>query len=130
MIVVAAAAIQSLMALSCCLLSRLSQQPRDLAPSDRADWHVYAEDDYPPEAWGCARRLAGIGVRQSRLIAMDYRFDPSSKRRRVWDGHTWTDVTLPEARSRMGKAALAAAAKLDWSDHVARLRTLFAELAA
>ncbi len=35
----------------------------------------------------------------------------------------------PETRARMGHSAHAAAAQLGWSDHVARLRRLFAELA-
>jgi len=34
-----------------------------------------------------------------------------------------------DTRARLGKAAHTAAARLGWSDHVARLRTLFAELA-
>jgi UDP-glucose:(heptosyl)LPS alpha-1,3-glucosyltransferase len=35
----------------------------------------------------------------------------------------------PDTRTRMGAAAHAAAARLSWSDHVTRLRTLFAERA-
>ncbi|MGE4609503.1 MAG: glycosyltransferase family 4 protein [Myxococcota bacterium] len=36
----------------------------------------------------------------------------------------------PGSRARMGEAAQSAAAQLGWSDHIARLRTLFARLAA
>lgn len=36
----------------------------------------------------------------------------------------------PDTRARMGDAAYAAAGGLDWSEHVTRLRSLFAELAA
>ena len=35
----------------------------------------------------------------------------------------------PATRTQMGEAAHSAATRLDWSDHITHLRTLFAELA-